>query len=1411
MPQPTSRARRPAEPGRPQPAHPVPPIRFPESLPVSGRREEIARAIAEYPVVVVCGETGSGKTTQLPKIALALGRGRGAGGRGLIGHTQPRRIAASSVAKRIAEELGTPLGEVVGYKVRFQDRLSPGASVKLMTDGILLAETQGDPLLSAYDTLIVDEAHERSLNIDFLLGYLKQLLPRRPDLKLIVTSATIDAERFATHFASARGPAPVIQVSGRLFPVELRWRPVEPAGRKPAADKPSTPAQASAQTAAQTAAPASPPAAPGAGREAPRPGRAGDARGPDGRDLEDAIVEAVDELWRGGPSAGGDILVFLPGEREIRDAAERLRGHLAHDPRHRDAEILPLFARLSQAEQERVFNPGHGRRIVLATNVAETSLTVPGIRYVIDGGQARVKRYSYRNKVEQLQVEPVSQAAAQQRAGRCGRVADGVCIRLYDEADFNGRTRFTDPEILRSSLAGVILRMKSLGLGRVEDFPFLEAPPRRAIADGYELLSELGAVDERNELTDIGRELARLPLDPRVGRMILEARKREALAEVLIIAAALTGQDVRDRPLEAQQAADEKHKRFDDEKSEFLGTLKLWRWVEEGRGVHGHPVHQGKAGPAAQGGQPAPSGIDTHKLSNRQQEQRLREHFVNPRRVREWRDIHSQLHTVVAEQGWRLNGSPATYEQIHLSLLAGLLGNVGLKSEDEDWYLGARGIRYWRHPGVHLSKRPGRWIVAAELVETTRLYARGLAAIEPHWLPGIAGHLLKTQLLEPHWEKKAAEVIALERATLYGLVVYSNRRVSYGNVDAAAAREIFIREALVGGEWDARFPFVDHNRRLIRQVEELEHKSRRQDVLVDDELIHAFYASQVPAEVVGGATFERWYRAAAKAQPKLLMLSRDELMRHEAAGITTAAFPKLVRLGGVDCAAEYLHAPGDPRDGLTVTVPVYALNQVSDERCEWLVPGLLKDKVAALAKTLHQRPRSRLVPLPEFAAEFAADVDDRSAFGQGSLVDALLKAVRERSQIAVQRADFKLEQLAPHLFMNLRVVDEHGRQLGMGRHVAALKAELGEQARSAFQALAQLRLAGLASAAGAASEDRADAATAPSRGAPEGGRGKAGARAGSGAGRPDAAAATGPARRVESAAGTQGPGDTDAAARRHTDWDFGELPELLEVRRGAQTLVGFPALVDHGTHVEIEVFDEPEAATAKHRAGLRRLVALQTREPLKYLEKNIPELQKMAAAYMTLGTLEELRTQVIELALDRAFLADPLPTDAAAFRRRLDEGRGRLNLIAQEIARQAGAVLAEHAATQRKLRDARAPKEVADDIAAQLARLVPKRFLLATPWAQLQHLVRYLKGIAMRLDKLRADPQRDAQRLAELRPLEQRWQRAVAERKGVADARLDEFRWLLEELRVSLFAQELRTPQPVSVKRLEKAWAQLSA
>ena len=1317
-------------------------IEFPPELPVSARVPEIMAALQAHQVVIVCGETGSGKTTQLPKIALAMGRGQAGptapGGKPArpkrIGHTQPRRIAASSVAKRIAQELQTPLGDVVGFKIRFQDRLSKNASVKLMTDGILLAETQTDPLLEAYDTLIIDEAHERSLNIDFLLGYLKQILPRRPDLKIIVTSATIDAERFARHFASRQGPAPVLMVSGRTFPVEQRWRPFE-----------------------------------------------------ESRDygLNEAIADAVDELWQGGK--GGDILIFLPGEREIREAADHLRGHLSHQAHTRQADVLPLFSRLSQAEQDRVFETSGGRRIVLATNVAETSLTVPGIRYVIDTGTARVKRYSLRSKVEQLQVEPISQAAANQRAGRCGRVANGICIRLYDEADFAARPRFTDPEILRSSLAGVILRMKALHLGGVEDFPFIEAPSGRAIADGYQLLAELGAVDEQNALPPIGRALARLPLDPRVGRMILAAREQQALDEVLVIASALSIQDVRDRPLEAQAQADQQHAKFDDEKSEFSGYLNLWRWIHAARGGEaglpkrktpgapgpGKALALTKAAQGPQGGQPPSGDMPTHKLSNRQYEALLRQNYLSPRRIREWRDTHSQLLTVVTEQGWKLNPAPASYEQIHKAMLAGLLGNIGCKLDDEDIYLGARGIKFHRHPGAHLKKRPGRWIVVAELVETTRLFGRGIAAIEPTWLEAVGGHLLKKQLLDPHWEKKSGEVVALERATLYGLVVYSGRRRPYATIDPTGARERFIREALVQGDWETRLPFLSANQKLVAKVEELEHKSRRQDVLVDDELIFAFYDAQIPPDVCNARQLEAWWQQAVRQQPRLLHLSREELMRHEAAGITTDAFPRTVRLGGVDCAAQYLHEPGDPRDGVTVTVPLFVLNQVSEARCEWLVPGMLKDKIQALLKSLPQKPRSRFVPLPDNASRLAEALRVPERFAQGSLTDVLLKTVRDETSLDVKRTDFKLDMVPAHLFMNLRVVDEHGRQLGMGRNLGALKAEWGGQARGAFQALAQLKdsLAPILT-------QSPDTAGGP--------------------------AATAPAK-------AKTPERTPASAEtRYTDWSFGELPELMEIRKGGQTLIGFPALMDGGDAVFIEVFDEPEVAASRHRKGLLRLVALQIRDALKYLEKNIPDLQKMAVAYMPLGTQEELREQIMEVALARAFLQDPLPNDAASFQARVAEGRGRLTLIANEVARLAGVILQEYATALRKIKDTRQAPDATADCTQQLQRLMPKHFLAQTPWTALPHFARYLKAVTLRLEKYRSDPARDAQRMAELKAQEQRYWRLVAERKGVQDERLREFRWLLEELRVSFFAQELRTPQPVSVKRLEKAWGQLT-
>ena len=1222
---------------------PAPRITFPESLPVSGKRDEIAQAMARHQVVIVCGETGSGKTTQLPKIALAMGRGKlnakpGEKGR-LIGHTQPRRIAASSVARRIAEELETPLGEVVGYKVRFQDRLSRDASVKLMTDGILLAETQTDPLLQAYDTLIIDEAHERSLNIDFLLGYLRQLLPRRPDLKIVVTSATIDADRFAEHFASAKGKAPIIYVSGRMYPVEQRYRPFE-----------------------------------------------------ESRDygLDEAIADAVDELWQG--NAAGDILVFLPGEREIREAADHLRKHLSHSPLTRGADVLPLFSRLSQAEQDRVFESHSGRRIVLATNVAETSLTVPGIRYVIDAGTARVKRYSFRSKVEQLLVEPVSQAAANQRAGRCGRVANGICIRLYDEPDFNARPRFSDPEILRSSLAGVILRMKSLGLGDVEAFPFLEPPPRRAIADGYALLGELNAVDERNELTVIGRELARLPLDPRVGRMLIGARDEGCLEQMLVIASALSLQDPRERPSDKAAAADEKHKRFADERSDFLAYLKLWKFNSEG-------------------------------ASRRQ----CRENFLSYIRLREWRDIHAQLRQTVEELDWKTSSvrmdKPDGYRSVHWALLTGLLGNVGLKDESEINYTGARGIKFWVHPGSG-TKKPGKWIMAAELVETTRLFARGVATIDPKWLEELGAHLLKRHQERPHWEKSRSQVVAVERGTLYGLPVYADRRVHYGPIDPKLSREIFLRSALVEGEFETRASFFAHNQRLLHEIERLEHKSRRPDILVDDELIYAFYDARVPEGIHNGADFDNWRKEAERTDPTLLQLRREDLMRHEAAGITTDNFPHEVQLGPNRFGLEYHFEPRSPRDGVTLNVPVALLNQVPAARCEWLVPGLLKEKAQAYAKNMPQRLRHKLGPLAEFSEAFAGAVSPSDT----PLAAALARYIRAEIGIEVPADAFRPDSAPPHLHMNFRVLDEHGRQLAMGRNLAELKRDYGFKTEEILES------------------------------------------------------------EVET------PGEV------LTSWNFGDLEEVMEIERGGQTLVGYPALQDAGEGVVLQVVDSPERARELHRAGLRRLLAIVFKERVRDLEKGMAKDMVLAA----------VKEDIVAAALDRTFLAESLPMLQAEFARRVQEGRNRFNLIAQEMQRLAVTILAEHAQVQKRLAAAqKAWPQAAEDVKQQCAQLLQAGFLARTPWERLQHFPRYLKAAAARLDKLRADAARDVQRMAELMPLEQAFRREIAARgrTGIAPgAELEQFGWLLQELRVSLFAQELRTPVPVSAKRLAKLW-----
>ena len=1221
-------------------------IEFPADLPVVGKREELARAISEHQVVIVCGETGSGKTTQLPKICLTLGRGV----LGCIGHTQPRRVAARTVANRIAVELKTELGGAVGFKVRFHDKVGADTSIKLMTDGILLAEIHSDPLLKNYDTLILDEAHERSLNIDFLLGYLKQLLPRRPDLKLIITSATLDADRFAKHFN-----ANVIEVSGRSYPVETRYRPLKVSDEGEAQDVPQ------------------------------------------------AISAALDELAAGG--LRGDVLVFLPGEREIRDTAEVLRKH-----HPKGIEVLPLYSRLSAAEQDKVFKTGGQRRVVLATNVAETSLTVPNIGYVIDCGLARVNRYSIRQKVEQLHIEKVSRAAANQRAGRCGRVMSGVCVRLYEEADFLQRDEFTDPEIFRVSLATVILRMSALNLGDIAEFPFIEPPTPRMVADGYQLLAELGAIDDTRKLTKLGHELAKLPLDPKIARLLLAGRQYHCLSEILIIASALSVQDPRDRPLERQEAADVAHKRFADERSDFLAYIKIWAWYEQAL---------------------------AHKKSNRLMMEECRSNFLSPLRLREWRELHQQLHGQVAEMGMKENEQPASYAEIHKALLCGLLGNLGMKGLEGNEYMGARGIKFLIASNSVLAKKGTKWVMAGELVETHRLYARTMARIEPEWLEEVGEHLIKRHYFDPHWEKKAAQVTAYERTTLHGLLLNAKKRVHYGPMNVVESREIFIRQALVGGEFDTRAPFFAHNQKLIADIEALEHKARRPDVLVDDELIFAFYDARVAADIHNGASFEHWRKEAERDDAKLLYLKKDDLMRHEAAGITTDQFPPQLKIDNVSFALSYNFSPGKNDDGITLTVPLALINQVSAARCEWLIPGILAEKVAQLLKTLPQKIRRNLVPVPEFAAGFCRAVQPSAT----PLLQALARYIREQKQLDTPLDAFRLEQLPPHLSMIFRVLDEHGRQLGMSRNFAQLYSELAPRAAPVIVAATK------------------QSSTAP------------------------------------------------AVEQRSATWSFGEFAETRVVQRAGQNVTLFNALVDDGDAVILRAYDTREAAQAEHRKGLCRLFMLLLKEQVRYMEKNLPDAQKLGMLFMSLGTPQELQQQIIAMSFERCCLNDPWPVNETQFLARGKEAKNRLLLIAQEIARLAAGILTEYHALQKSLPQLKAQAAVAQDVRTQLEWLVHKRFVFDTPYERLQHVPRYLKAINLRIEKLRSNPARDAQCMSQLQPLLQALQKLRQAHSG--DARIEEFAWLLQELRVSLYAQELKTPVIVSVKRLEKMLAGL--
>jgi ATP-dependent helicase HrpA len=1238
-----------------------PAIDYPAELPVAQRADEIAAAIRAHRVVVVSGETGSGKTTQLPKICLAAGRGE----RGLIGHTQPRRIAARAVAARIAQELGAQVGDAVGYKVRFTDHTRPDAYVKLMTDGILLAETQGDRALAAYDTIIVDEAHERSLNIDFLLGYLRRLVEQRDDLRVVITSATIDAERFARHFDTGGRTAPVIEVSGRLYPVDVRYRAL---------------------------------------------GSGDDDEADDEEPLEEAIVNAAEELWREGP---GDILAFLPGEREIRETGDLARRALARRPYADAVEILPLYARLSVAEQQRVFGASRGRRLVLATNVAETSLTVPGIRYVIDSGLARIKRYSVRNKTTLLQIEKISQAAARQRAGRSGRVQHGIAVRLFSEDDFESRPPYTEPEILRSSLAGVILRMAALDLGEVGQFPFLDPPAPRAIADGYQLLQELDAVDERNALTARGRELARLPLDPRVGRMVQSARDEHCLAEVLVIASALSVPDPRERPLDKRAAADQAHLRFRDERSDFLSLLALWEFFVEALG---------------------------QKLSHRRLVEHARAHFVSFLRLTEWRDVHQQLVATLNEAGWKWDErlpkdiDAARYAAIHRALLAGLLGNIGLKDEDGD-YLGARGIRFRLHPGSGLAKKGPKWVLAAELTETTRLFARCAARIEPEWVETVAADRVSRDYFEPHWDAKRGEVVASERVSLYGLPLVPRRPVSFGRIDPAAAREVFLREALVPGALETSGAFLAHNRALIEDVAKLEHKTRRQDVLVDEQVLAALYAERVPPHVHSRATFEAWRKEAEANDPQLLFFTRDDVMRHGAAHVTEALFPTSLALDGTRLALDYRFAPGHPRDGLTLTVPLALLNQVDEDRLSWLVPGLVRDKVTLYLKGLPKALRNRLIPLPDTVTAFL----EASPFGEESLAQALRGYLRRRLGGAPAADAFDAVELPPYLVMNLRVVDAAGAELGEGRNLADLRRRLGEAAQMSFAAA--------------------------------------------------------------------GPGFERSHLR---SWEFGELPESLTIARKGQRVTGYPALVDEGEDVALRLLDTRDAAEASTRAGVIRLIRFQLKDVLARYEKGLPGFQPIALQLRAAIAPDRLLGDVVEAIVDRAFIGDdPLPRDASAFAAQVKRARARLPAVAEAAMRSLGSIATAYGSLTQKLNAAPVGLgRLVADLRTQRDALVHPRFFAATPWAQLAHLPRYLQALERRLAKYSANPDRDARHAAQVAAWFGRYRERLErdQAAGRVTPGLEDFRWLLEELKVSLFAQELRTPTPVSFKRVERAW-----
>jgi ATP-dependent helicase HrpA len=1328
-------------------------ISYPPELPITARRDELAEAIRDHQVVIVAGETGSGKTTQLPKICLELGRGAG-GRHGRIGHTQPRRIAARTVAARIAEELGSELGDLVGWKVRFTDEVSERTRIKLMTDGILLAELARDRMLRQYDTLVIDEAHERSLNIDFILGYLERLLPRRPDLKVIITSATIDVERFAAHFGTPDKPAPIVEVSGRTYPVEMRYRPLS------------------------------------------------DPDDPHAEELDqpEAIVAACRELAAEGP---GDVLVFLPTERDIREATEALAGAVTADGERgvlRGTELLPLYARLSTTEQQRVWAPkgrGVARRIVLATNVAETSLTVPGIRYVVDTGTARISRYSHRTKVQRLPIEKISRASANQRAGRCGRTSDGICIRLYTEDDFDARPEFTEPEILRTNLASVVLRMISLGLGEVSDFPFVDPPDRRAVADGINLLHELGALREApRTITEIGRSLDRLPIDPRFARMLLEADRNGCAAEVLVIVSALSIQDPRERPAEAQQAADAAHARFADPRSDFLGYLTLWRYLARRRA----------------------------ELSGNQFRRMCRAEYLHYLRIREWQDLHGQLRRLLRELDISVeplslepdtesgtepgtdpeNGpdggadagaerQPATdWRAIHLSLLAGLLSHIGLQVEpspsarddqrggnrrraqrrERNSYLGARGASFAIFPGSALFRRPPRWVMAAELVETSRLWARDVGRIEPEWIEPLATHLVRSTFSEPHWSAKRGAVMARERVTLYGVPIVVDRLTAYTSVDPALCRELFIRHALVQGEWRTHHEFFHRNRELLERVGEWEQRSRRRDIVVDDQTVFDFYDRRIPGHVVSARHFDRWWKAARREDPTLLDLSVEELT-NSAAGVSEHHYPSFwsTTTPGAEqparLALDYRFEPGAPADGVTVDIPVTLLHQVDEDAFSWHVPGHREELVTALIRSLRKDLRRNFVPVPDTVRSALARMDP----SRGSLPDELSRVLRELSGTTVPRDAWRWDQVPDHLRITYRVVNEDGAGPGgPGRSGGAGGGDGGPRVLATGKDLGELRARLRARTASAVSATLGE--------------------------------------QLERSGLTSWPTDADG---RPID-----LPEVVRRERDGYQVVGYPALVDEGASVAVRVLGSPEEQRVAMWRGTRRLALLAVSSPIRQVRRTLSNAQNLALSRAPHGSVDALLVDCQDAAADAVLAAAGGPAwTAAGFAALVDALRRGLTAALVDTVTSVVEVLASAIEAQSRLAEVHAPgvEPSLADVRAQLGELIYPGFVAATGTGRLADLARYLRAAARRLETLLRNPGRDREWMARVHDVRAAYDEllaAVPPGRPVPPAAA-EIRWMIEELRVSFFAQQLGTRYPVSEKRIDRAIDELTA